>query len=159
MFADIQKKLGEIEKKQDILAELVLIPAMENLENFDKRLMSLADRLETAVVPAVNLLTEIAQVKRARILAKLSPAFAQRPTDPSDYSNWRTVTQVAKLLVKDMSCDNLRTARSRVSIAVSRGFIRSNDLKGSKRLLDPMSVDAWRLAQRDKLSDAADEDS
>jgi len=153
MFTAIQKKLGEIEKKQDILAELLLIPAMENLQSFDQRLTGLADKLENAVVPAVLLLTEIPQAKRSRILAQLP----KKPVDSSDYSNWLTVTHVAKLLVKDMSCDNLKTAQSRVSIAVSRGFIRSNGRKGQQRLLDPMSVDAWRLTQRDKLSDAADE--
>ena len=108
--------------------------------------------------PAVLSLAEIIQVKRNRILADLSPAFAQKPTTPPDYSNWLTVTDVAKLLIADMSCDDFIRAKARVSTAANRGTIRTNGRKGEARLLEPISVNAWRLTQRDKISDAADEE-
>ena len=63
-----------------------------------------------------------------------------------------TVTEAAQLLVNDLVCENLKTARARVSKAASTDEFHTNGKKGPDRRIGRISFDAWRLKQRDKAN-------
>jgi len=65
-----------------------------------------------------------------------------------------TVTEAARLVMDDLDLP-LANAKSKVSQACDRGEIVATG-KGRHRSIDPVSVNAWRLTQRDRALDRAD---
>lgn len=70
---------------------------------------------------------------------------------------WLTVSDAARLHLDDVAGLDLPQAKSRIHYACERGRIRSVGT-GRDRRIDPVSLNAWRLAQRERDLDRADED-
>ena len=70
--------------------------------------------------------------------------------DSSTRPVWLTVTEAAKLLVKDVSGVDLAKARVRVSRAADAGKFRTNGEKGRRRRIDRDSFRAWWLERREQ---------
>jgi predicted NBD/HSP70 family sugar kinase len=66
------------------------------------------------------------------------------------WCTWLSVTEAAELTHHDFPHVDLRPARAKVSEAAGRGAFATNGLKGQDRRCEPVSVDAWRLRQRDR---------
>lgn len=77
----------------------------------------------------------------------LVPAQPARP--------WLTVREAASVLKGDLEWISLAAAEERVRRGCSSGKLSSTG-SGTKRRIDPISLDAWRLSQRDAESDKAD---
>jgi hypothetical protein len=77
--------------------------------------------------------------------------------DGSSDNDMMTVTDSAKLLVKDFAHLTLQLARARVSSAASRGQFRTNGERGAARRIERVSFDAWRLRVRDADLDREDD--
>ncbi|MFO0839579.1 MAG: hypothetical protein U1D55_13770 [Phycisphaerae bacterium] len=78
-----------------------------------------------------------------------------RPPTPSE--QWLTVTQCAELLAKDLPSIDLAKAKARVSKAASSRKLTTNGKARDERRIEQQSFDAWRLQQRDRDLDAADD--
>ncbi|MCA9277332.1 MAG: hypothetical protein KDA29_15030 [Phycisphaerales bacterium] len=88
-------------------------------------------------------------------LAAVFPASGMIEVKPDE---WLTVTDAAKLLMKDLPWLTLEKAKSRVSRASGEvSKFTTNGIKGGKRRIEPKSFDSWRLKQRDL--DLAKDDS
>lgn len=80
-------------------------------------------------------------------LATVFPATGMVEVKPDE---WLTVTDAAKLLMKDLPWLTLEKAKSRVSRAGGKDSkFTTNGIKGGKRRIEPKSFDSWRLKQRD----------
>jgi hypothetical protein len=110
--------------------------------------------------PAVLSLAEVAFIRAGKMSLDLSPLFLQTTVPHADASapEWLTVTEAARLLIKDLPGLALEQARARVSVSASRGSFRTNGQLREKRRIDRDSFATWRLAQRDKDLDAEDAD-
>ncbi len=84
-------------------------------------------------------------------LAKVFPASGLVEVKPDA---WITVTTAAKLLLTDVSGIDVKKAKARVSKAAGEGRFRTNGKDGRERRIDRDSFSTWRLAQREKDSDA-----
>jgi hypothetical protein len=88
-------------------------------------------------------------------LAAVFPASGMVEVKPDE---WLTVTDAAKLLMKDLPWLTLQKARARVSRAGGKDSkFTTNGIKGGKHRIEPNSFDSWRLKQRDL--DLAKDDS
>ncbi|MEX2672873.1 MAG: response regulator [Phycisphaeraceae bacterium] len=63
---------------------------------------------------------------------------------------WLTVTQSARMLMDVVSGLSIEKARSRVSVAASRGEFTTNGENRSDRRIEPDSFNTWRLEQRER---------
>lgn len=72
-------------------------------------------------------------------------------------AGWLSVTQAARLLVRDLPGLDIRKARSRISTAAGRNEFRFTGSRKARRI-EPVSFDAWRLRQRDHDLDEEDDD-
>ena len=63
-------------------------------------------------------------------------------------TGWITVTEAAQRHTTDRDDLSLETAKVRVTRAASRGAFRATG-EGRDRRIDPISFDAWRLAERE----------
>lgn len=70
-----------------------------------------------------------------------------------DTSGWIDSSDAAMRHMEDIDGMTLRQARVRISRACSRGEVRSTG-EGQHRWIDPVSLDAWRLRQRERSLDA-----
>ena len=84
-------------------------------------------------------------------------AASREHAEPEAATEWLTVTNAAKLLLKDVPSLDLAKARSRISTAAGRKEFTFNGTRKDRRI-EPVSFDAWRLKQRDRDLDAEDED-
>ena len=66
-----------------------------------------------------------------------------------------TVTEAAKLLIEDFGDLTLVRAKARISRACDRGEVTATG-RGRARRIDPTSLAAWRLRQRDRDLDRVD---
>jgi CheY-like chemotaxis protein len=71
---------------------------------------------------------------------------------------WFTVTQAAELLAHDLPGLGIRKAKARVSRAASLNEFRINGKQRLQRRIEIVSLNAWRLQQRDRDLDREDED-
>lgn len=69
---------------------------------------------------------------------------------------WLTVTEAARLHLGDLPGISLENAKSKISRACESGKIRSRGERTLRRI-DPISFDAWRLAQREADCDRHEE--
>ena len=69
---------------------------------------------------------------------------------------WLTVTECARLPMKDLRCLEFERARARVSKAAGARKLVTNGKRRLARCIERVSFDAWRLAQRDRDLDAED---
>jgi len=72
---------------------------------------------------------------------------------PVREEQWLTVTECARLLMKDLPGITLAQAKARVSWAASTAKFVTNNASGSERRIDQVSFGAWRLKQRDRSLD------
>jgi hypothetical protein len=94
------------------------------------------------------------------ILAKTIETEASVKSFPAeeDFTGWLKVSQAAILLIKDFPGLSKTIANARVSSAADRRKFRTNGQKGVRRRIDPVSFDAWRLAEIKRDLDAEDRD-
>lgn len=78
-----------------------------------------------------------------------------RPPPPVE--QWLAVTQCAELLCKDFPHLQLDHAKARVSKAAGSKKFVTNGKRGPARRIEAVSFNAWRLQQRDRDLDAADD--
>lgn len=78
-----------------------------------------------------------------------------RPLVPEE--QWLGVSECAALLLKDVSGIDLKKAKGRVSFAANDGKFHTNGKKGIARRIERVSFDAWRLKQRERDLEMADE--
>lgn len=78
-----------------------------------------------------------------------------RPPPPVE--QWLSVTQCAELLCKDFPHLQLDHAKARVSKAAGSKKFVTNGKRGPARRIEAVSFNAWRLQQRDRDLDAADD--
>lgn len=72
-----------------------------------------------------------------------------------DTTGWITVTEAAERHLSDRDGMSLETAKVRVTRAAGRkAFLAKGD--GRERRIDPVSFDAWRLAEREAALDDAE---
>lgn len=77
-------------------------------------------------------------------------------TEPENATSWLTVTEAARLHLDDVDGICLGTAKGKISRACDKNDITSNGKTGRHRLIDPISLNAWRLNQREMNLDRAD---
>lgn len=77
-----------------------------------------------------------------------------RPPVPEE--QWLTVTDCARLLMRDLPHLTLKRAHARVSKAANTGQFATNGKRGPERRIERVGFDAWRLAQRDHDLDEED---
>lgn len=87
---------------------------------------------------------------RERTITVSQPA---PPPEPPAAPNWITVGEAARRHLADVDDLTLGTAKTKISRAASAGHIATNGEKGNARRLESDSVDAWRLAEREKELD------
>lgn len=75
---------------------------------------------------------------------------------PLREDDWLTVTDCARMLMKDLPHIELDRAKARVSRAANAGKFTTNGKKRDARRIDRTSFDAWRLEQRDRDLDEED---
>ena len=84
-------------------------------------------------------------------------AASREHAEPEAATEWLTVTNAAKLLLKDVPSLDLAKARSRISTAAGRKEFTFNGTRKDRRI-EPVSFDAWRLKQRDRDLDSEDDE-
>ena len=94
--------------------------------------------------------------ERGRTLASVVRGVLGEGAPAADGA-WLTVTEAAELLMTDLPGLELEHAKARVSKAASVRKFTTNSRKGVARRIDRASFSAWRLEQRDRDLDAADE--
>ena len=73
-------------------------------------------------------------------------------------STWPSVSDAAAMILKDLPHLSYAQAKARVSTAVTRGLIPGNGQRWQARRIEPDSLAAWRLDQRDRDLDRADQE-
>ena len=74
----------------------------------------------------------------------LDPGRPARPARP-----WLTLREAATLHVTDVDGMNLHRAEVKIGRACDSGAVKSERI-GQKRRIEPDSLDAWRLAERER---------
>lgn len=101
--------------------------------------------------PTTAVLAEHASLGSEGLLLDLAAVFPASGMIEVKPDEWLTVTDAAKLLMKDLPWLTLEKAKSRVSRAGGKDSkFTTNGVKGGKRRIEPKSFDSWRLKQRDK---------
>lgn len=77
-------------------------------------------------------------------------SLVQSISTPPAETAWLTVTEAATLVMEDFPHLGLDSARVRVSRAASVGQVTTNGQTGRERRVGRQSLDAWRLAERDR---------
>ena len=78
---------------------------------------------------------------------------------PARVATWLTVTDCARLLMKDIPRLDLEHAKARVSKASNTDKLVTNGKKRNARRIERVSFDAWRLRQRDRDLDMEDREA
>lgn len=77
-------------------------------------------------------------------------------SDDAPMAEWPTVTAAAQDHLSDVDCMTLATAKGKICRAIRQGRIATNGKHGHDRRINPDSLAAWRLTEREK--DLAKED-
>lgn len=100
--------------------------------------------------PMTAVLSEHARLDSGGLVLSLAVVFPASGMIEVKPDEWLTVTDAAKLLMKDLPWLTLEKAKSRVSRAGGKDSkFTTNGIKGGKRRIEPKSFDSWRLKQRD----------
>lgn len=74
----------------------------------------------------------------------------QTVAPPPTETEWLTVTEAGRLVMTDFPHLGLEPAKVRVSRAASAGHVTTNGRAGRDRRIERQSLDAWRLAERNR---------
>lgn len=103
---------------------------------------------QTSIALTINLTAEPQQARPTGFIAETRTTVeSPRP--------WLTVSEAARLHLNDVDGITLAAAKVKISRACQQGKIISTG-EGFRRRIDPVSLDAWRLAERER--NLADED-
>lgn len=110
------------------------------------------------VRPELLALSEYASWNEAQSCVDLGslPSVLRTIRPPVQEEAWLTVTEAARLLQRDFPGLEFERAKARVSWAANAGSIETNGKTRNKRRIARISLDVWRLAQRDRDLDAED---
>ena len=87
-------------------------------------------------------------------ISSLTVTIGLNPAQPPQ--PWLTVSEAARLHVSDVDGINLRAATMKIPRACTKGQIVCSGTN-SRRRIEPNSLDAWRLEQREKNLDRRDQ--
>jgi hypothetical protein len=88
--------------------------------------------------------------RRATIDCSVLRSMLQTISPPPAEPSWLTVTEAARLVMADFPHLDIAPAKVRVTRAANAGQVATNSRTGRHRRLERQSLDAWRLAERDR---------